>query len=61
MKVRAAVEEAQRSRAASIHLLIVDDEETTRKPCTDVAQEVGLKTTAVASAEEALEVVGFPL
>src|SRR5215468_9391238 len=57
MKARAEGEEAQRSRAVPIHLLIVDDEETTRELCTAVAQQVGLKTTAVASAEEALEVV----
>ena len=40
-----------------MRLLIVDDEETTRELCVAVAQQAGLKATAVASAEEALEVV----
>ncbi len=57
MKVHAAVEEAQRSGTAQMHLLIVDDEETTRELCATVAQQAGLKATAVASAEEAMEVV----
>ena len=57
MKGHAAVEEAPRSETAPMHLLIVDDEETTRELCAAVAQQAGLKTTAVASAEEALEVV----
>src|SRR5215472_2894502 len=59
MKVHAAAEEARRGGAVPVHLLIVDDEETTRELCTAVAQQVGLKTTAVSSAEEALEVVGL--
>src|SRR5579859_2665518 len=57
MRGHAAVEEAPRSETAPMHLLIVDDEETTRELCAAVAQQVGLKTTAVASAEEAMEVV----
>ncbi len=57
MNVHAAVEEAPRSGAAPMHLLIVDDEETTRELCATVAQQVGLKATAVASAEEAMDVI----
>lgn len=57
MKAHAAIEEAPRTGASPLHLLIVDDEETTRELCAAVAQQVGLKATAVPSAEEALEVV----
>ncbi|GAC1634702.1 MAG: sigma-54 dependent transcriptional regulator [Candidatus Acidiferrum sp.] len=57
MKFQAATEEAPHSIATPIHLLIVDDEETTRELCITVAQQAGLKATAVASAEEALEAV----
>ncbi|HLZ11388.1 MAG TPA: sigma-54 dependent transcriptional regulator [Candidatus Acidoferrum sp.] len=57
MKAHAALEEPKRSATAPMHLLIVDDEETTRELCVAVAQQTGLKATAVASAEEALEVV----
>ncbi|HET9804334.1 MAG TPA: sigma-54 dependent transcriptional regulator [Candidatus Acidoferrum sp.] len=42
---------------APLHLLVVDDEETTRELCLTVAQQAGLKATAVPSAEEALEAV----
>jgi DNA-binding NtrC family response regulator len=57
MKAHVALEEAPRTGAAPMHLLIVDDEETTRELCVAVAHQVGLKATAVDSAEEALEVV----
>src|SRR2546430_4388396 len=57
MKVHAALEEPKRLATAPMRLLIVDDEETTRELCVAVAQQTGLKATAVASAEEALEVV----
>src|SRR5262249_11557169 len=57
MKAHVAFEEAPRTVAAPMHLLIVDDEETTRELCMAVAQQVGLKSVAVPSAEEALEVV----
>jgi DNA-binding NtrC family response regulator len=57
MKAHVALEEAPRTGAAPMHLLIVDDEETTRELCVAVAHQVGLKATAVGSAEEALEVV----
>ncbi len=53
MKVHAATEEAVHPAiSVPMHLLIVDDEETTRELCVAVAQQTGLKAT-----EEALEVV----
>ena len=57
MRAQAVLEEPKRAATAPLHLLIVDDEETTRELCLTVAQQTGLKATAVASAEEALEVV----
>jgi len=57
MRAQAALEETKHAATAPLHLLIVDDEETTRELCLAVAQQTGLKATAVASAEEALEVV----
>src|ERR1700687_1667576 len=42
---------------AVINLLIVDDEPAIRETCAEVAQQSGMKATAVASAEEALEVL----
>jgi DNA-binding NtrC family response regulator len=57
MKVHAALEEAPKRGAVTLNLLVVDDEETTRELCLAVAHQVGLNATAVASAEEALEVV----
>jgi two-component system response regulator HydG len=43
--------------AVSMNILIVDDEPTIRETCAEVAQQTGMKATAVASAEEALEVL----
>jgi len=57
MRAQAVLEEPKHAAMAPLHLLIVDDEETTRELCLAVAQQTGLKATAVASAEEALEVV----
>jgi two-component system response regulator HydG len=42
---------------APMSLLIVDDEHTIRETCAAVAQQCGMKATAVATAEEALEVL----
>ncbi len=53
----AATAELTETVANPLHLLIVDDEETTRELCTTVARQAGLKATAVATAEEALEAV----
>ena len=58
MRAHAVAEEVAGSRpVAPLHLLVVDDEETTRELCLTVAQQAGLKATAVPSAEEALEAV----
>jgi DNA-binding NtrC family response regulator len=43
--------------AAVMNILIVDDESTIRDTCAVVAQQSGMKATAVATAEEALEVL----
>jgi DNA-binding NtrC family response regulator len=51
-------EEAAVSRETAImNILIVDDEPTVRETCAEVAERSGMKATAVASAEEALEVL----
>src|SRR5256885_12648435 len=55
MRAQAALEEPKHAATAPLHLLIVDDEETTRELCLAVAQQTGLKATAVGSAEEGLE------
>jgi DNA-binding NtrC family response regulator len=43
--------------AACMNILIVDDEPTIRETCAGVAEQSGMKATAVATAEEALEVL----
>jgi DNA-binding NtrC family response regulator len=40
-----------------IHVLVVDDEQYIRHLCTEVAVQTGMKVTAVATAEEALELL----
>src|ERR1700675_3079280 len=51
-------EEATASREATVmNILIVDDEPTVRETCAEVAEQSGMKATAVSSAEEALEVL----
>jgi DNA-binding NtrC family response regulator len=50
-------EAAVRREAVTMSLLIVDDEQTTRELCLTVAKQTGLRVTAVATAEEALEVL----
>jgi DNA-binding NtrC family response regulator len=48
-------EEAGTQRAAiPISVLVVEDEESTRKLCTDVAESCGMKSIAASSVEEAL-------
>jgi DNA-binding NtrC family response regulator len=44
-------------QATSMNILIVDDEPSIREACADVAQHCGMKATAVATADEALEVL----
>src|SRR6266478_1656890 len=43
--------------AVSMNILIIDDEPSIRETCADVARQAGMKAFAVASAEEALEVL----
>jgi DNA-binding NtrC family response regulator len=51
-------EEAAVARETAVmNILIVDDEPTVRETCAEVAERSGMKATAVASAEEALEVL----
>jgi DNA-binding NtrC family response regulator len=44
-------------QATSMNILIVDDEPSIRETCAEVAQHCGMKATAVATADEALEVL----
>jgi DNA-binding NtrC family response regulator len=44
-------------QATSMNILIVDDESSIRAACADVAEHCGMKPTAVATADEALEVL----
>jgi len=44
-------------QAVTMNILIVDDEPTIRETCAEVAKQSGMKPIAVASAEEALEVL----
>src|SRR5690348_13883750 len=50
-------EAAVRREAVPMNLLIVDDEQTVRETCAAVAAQSGMKTIAVATAEEALDVL----
>lgn len=43
--------------STSLSILIVDDEPTIREACAEVARQAGMKAIAVASAEEALEIL----
>jgi two-component system response regulator HydG len=44
-------------RRATIEILVVDDEDATRRLCCDVATEAGYKASAVATTEAALEIL----
>jgi len=44
-------------QATSMSILIVDDEPSIREACADVAQHCGMKARAVATAEEALQIL----
>src|SRR5579859_173233 len=50
-------EAAVRREAVPMSILIVDDEQTVRETCAAVAAQSGMKTIAVATAEEALDVL----
>jgi DNA-binding NtrC family response regulator len=51
--------EVARREAAAMNLLIVDDEEFVREMCSAVARELGMKPFAVATAEEAGELLEY--
>ena len=48
---------AVRREVAPMNILIVDDEQSIRETCAEVAEQCGMKATGVATAEEALEVL----
>jgi len=48
-------EAAVRQSVVPMNLLVVEDEESSQKLCVEVAQSCGMKVTAVATVEEALE------
>ena len=50
-------EAAVRREVVPMNLLIVDDEQSIRETCATVSEQCGMKATAVATAEEALEVL----
>jgi DNA-binding NtrC family response regulator len=50
-------ETAVARQAASMNILIVDDEPTIREACAEVARQTGMKAMTVATAEEAVEVL----
>jgi DNA-binding NtrC family response regulator len=51
--------EAARREVAAMNLLIVDDEQSIRETCTDVAHQLDMKVTAVSTAEEAAELLEY--
>ena len=50
-------EAAGHQPAPAVHLLVVDDEESTRHLCAEVAERCRMKTMTASSAEEALEIL----
>src|SRR2546429_909702 len=50
-------EAAVRREAVTMNILIVDDEQSIRETCATVSEQSGMKAIAVATAEEALEVL----
>src|SRR5437879_12778803 len=50
-------EVAVRREVVPMNLLIVDDEQSIRETCATVSEQCGMKAVAVATAEEALEVL----
>src|SRR5271168_1316322 len=58
-KPHLASRELARREVTAMNLLIVDDEQFIREMCSDVGQGLGMKTTAVATAEEASELLEY--
>lgn len=56
-RVTMSEESAVRRSGVSMTVLVVEDEEVTRKLCSEVAESCGMKAIAVASAAEALELL----
>jgi two-component system response regulator HydG len=54
---RRSEEAAIPNEAVAMNILVVDDEPAIRETCAEVARQAGMKVIAVASAEEALEVL----
>src|SRR5260370_3448783 len=50
-------EAAVRSEVAPMNIRMVDDEQSIRETCATVSEQCGMKAVAVATAEEALEVL----
>ena len=50
-------EAAVRREVVPMNILIVDDEQSIRETCATVSEQCGMKAAAVATAEEALEVL----
>src|ERR1700722_10203601 len=58
-ETRLSPREPARREVASMNLLIVDDEQSIRETCTDVALQLDMKVTAVSTAEEAAELLEY--
>jgi two-component system response regulator HydG len=53
------VREPTRREVTAMNLLVVDDEQFIREMCTEVGQQLGMKVTAVPTAEEASELLEY--
>jgi len=53
------VREPTRREETAMNLLVVDDEQFIREMCTEVGQQLGMKVTAVPTAEEASELLEY--
>jgi DNA-binding NtrC family response regulator len=58
-ETRLVQREPARRDVAAMNLLIVDDEQSVRETCTDVAQQLNMKVMAVSTAEEAAELLEY--
>jgi DNA-binding NtrC family response regulator len=58
-ETRLSPREPARREVAAMNLLIVDDEQSIRETCTDVALQLDMKVTAVSTAEEAAELLEY--
>jgi DNA-binding NtrC family response regulator len=58
-ETRLSPREPARREVAAMNLLIVDDEQSIRETCSDVAKQLAMKVTAVPTAEEAAELLEY--